>query len=79
MKDPVQDVLDWKHAVAYDLTLQGFHDWMEDRWESGDEEADVEECPRCHQLCNGDVTISDHGCCIDCLHEQLNENKEDEK
>lgn len=30
------------------------------------EEANVEECPRCGASCNGDVTIADHGCCIDC-------------
>jgi hypothetical protein len=39
-----------------------------------DEEANVEECPQCGASCNGDVTIADHGCCIDCHHENLEEN-----
>jgi hypothetical protein len=38
-----------------------------------DEESKVEICPQCGASCNGDVTIADHGRCIDCHHAMLNE------
>ena len=33
-----------------------------------DEESGVEECPICHNTCNSDAVIKDHGMCFDCFH-----------
>lgn len=51
-------------------------------WKAGfrtvNEEANVEECPVCHEFCNGDVTIADHGKCYDCHKSELSQNEEQE-
>jgi len=36
-----------------------------------DEEANVQECPVCHEPCIGDMNIADHGMCTDCAHDKM--------
>jgi hypothetical protein len=43
-----------------------------------DDSDGVETCPECNNTCKDDVTIEDHGLCLDCLHEHLPELKEED-